>query len=50
LVPEIGYFYGLTPLHLRAREDKYTFYDASNTYFYQKARQNQIVVKLSLLF
>ena len=50
LVPEIGFFYGLTPLHLRAREDKYTFYDASNTYFYQKARQNQLMIKLSLLF
>jgi len=50
LVPEIGFFYGLTPLHFRAIEDNFTFSDASGTYFYQKARQNQLIVKLSLLF
>ncbi|MFM7595701.1 MAG: outer membrane beta-barrel protein [Flavobacteriales bacterium] len=50
LVPELGFYYGLTPLHFRAIEDNYTFSDASGTYFYQKARQNQLILKLSLLF
>jgi hypothetical protein len=50
LVPEFGFFYGLTPLHFRAIEDNYTFSDASGRYFYQKARQNQLILKVSLLF
>jgi len=50
LVPEFGFFYGLTPLHFRAIEDNFTFSDATGTYFYQKARQNQLILKVSLLF
>ena len=50
LVPELGFFYGLTPLHFRAIEDNFTFSDATGTYFYQKARQNQLILKVSLLF
>jgi hypothetical protein len=50
LVPELGFYYGLTPLHFRAIDDNFTFSDASGTYFYQKARQNQLIFKLSFLF
>ena len=50
LVPEIGFFYGLTPLHFRAIKDNYTLANSSGEYFYQKARQNQLIVKLSILF
>lgn len=50
LVPEFGFFYGLTPLHFRAIEDNYTFSNESGTYFQQKARQNQLILKVSLLF
>ena len=54
LVPELGFFYGLTPLHLRAIENHYTLSNAASgpdgSYFYPKARQNQLVLKLSLLF
>jgi hypothetical protein len=50
LVPEIGFFYGLTPLHFRAIKDNYTLANSSGEYFYQKARQNQMIVKLSILF
>lgn len=50
LVPEIGFYYGLTPLHYRAIQDNYTLYNSSGAYFYQKARQNQLIIKLSILF
>lgn len=50
LVPELGFYYGLTPLHYRAIEDNYTLSNTSGTYFYQKARQNQLILKVSLLF
>ncbi|MFM7567008.1 MAG: hypothetical protein ACKO4K_09695 [Flavobacteriales bacterium] len=50
LVPEIGFYYGLTPLHFRAIQDNYTLSNASGEYFYQKARQNQLIIKLSILF
>ncbi|MFN9982609.1 MAG: FUN14 domain-containing protein, partial [bacterium] len=42
----VGFFYGLTPLHFRAIEDNFTFSDATGTYFYQKARQNQLILKV----
>jgi len=54
LVPEIGFFYGLTPLHLRAIQNNYTLTNSSSSadgsYFYPKARQNQLIFKLSFLF
>lgn len=50
LVPEIGFFYGLTPLHFRAIKDNYTLYDGANNYFFTKAKQNQLLLKVSILF
>ena len=50
LVPEIGFFYGLTPMHYRFSEKNYTLYDNSGTYFYTKSKQNQLLLKISILF
>ena len=50
LVPEIGFFYGLTPMHFRFSEKNYTLYDNSGTYFYTKSKQNQLLLKISILF
>jgi hypothetical protein len=54
LVPELGFYYGLTPLHFRAIADNYTLTNSPSapdgSYFYPKARQNQLILKLSLLF
>ncbi|NDB36435.1 MAG: hypothetical protein EB023_14090 [Flavobacteriia bacterium] len=54
LVPEIGFYYGLTPLHWRLVENNYTLTSSLATpdaaYFYPRARQNQIILKISLLF
>ena len=50
LVPEIGFFYGLTPMHYRFSENNYTLYDGSGTYFYTKSKQNQLLLKISILF
>jgi len=50
LVPEIGFFYGLTPMHYRFSKDNYTLYDNSDTYFYTKSKQNQLLLKISILF
>ncbi len=50
LVPEIGFFYGLTPMHYRFSKDNYTLYDNSGTYFYTKSKQNQLLLKISILF
>ena len=50
LVPEIGFYYGLTPMHFRFSKDNYTLYDNSGTYFYTKSKQNQLLLKLSILF
>jgi hypothetical protein len=54
LVPELGFYYGLTPLHFRAIENNYTLTSSLSqpdaSYFYPKARQNQLILKVSLLF
>ena len=50
LVPEIGFFYGLTPMHFRFSEKNYSLYDGSGTYFYTKSKQNQLMLKISILF
>jgi hypothetical protein len=50
LVPEIGFFYGLTPMHYRFSDKNYTLYDNSGTYFYTKSKQNQLLLKISILF
>jgi hypothetical protein len=53
LVAEIGYFYGITPLHLERKEANRTLYTIDNgtrTYFSNKANQNQLLFKISILF
>ena len=50
LVPEISFFYGLTPMHYRFSEKNYSLYDGSGTYFYTKSKQNQLMLKISILF
>lgn len=50
LVPELGFYYGLTPMHYRFSEDNYTLYTGANNYFYTKAKQNQLILKVSILF
>jgi hypothetical protein len=50
LVPELGFYYGLTPLHFRAIGDNFTLYEADGTYFYPRAKQNQLILKVSILF
>ena len=51
LVPEIGFFYGLTPMHFRFSEKNYTLSDGSaGNYFYTKSKQNQLLLKISILF
>ncbi len=50
LVPEISFFYGLTPMHYRFSEKNYSLYDNSDTYFYTKSKQNQLMLKISILF
>jgi hypothetical protein len=53
LVAEIGYFYGVTPLHLERKETNRTLYTVDNgtrTYFSNKANQNQLLFKISILF
>jgi hypothetical protein len=53
LVAEVGYFYGITPLHLERKESNRTFYTVDNgtrTYFSNKANQNQLLFKISILF
>ncbi|MEY4861196.1 MAG: hypothetical protein RL059_895 [Bacteroidota bacterium] len=50
LVPEISFFYGLTPMHYRFSDKNYSLYDGSDTYFYTKSKQNQLMLKISILF
>lgn len=53
LVAELGYFYGITPLHLERKESNRTLYTIDNgarTYFSNKANQNQLLLKVSILF
>ena len=50
LVSELGFFYGLTPMHYRFSEKNYTLYDGTGTYFYTKSKQNQLLLKISILF
>ena len=53
LVAEVGYFYGITPLHLERKEANRTLYTLDNgtrTYFSNKANQNQLLFKISILF
>jgi hypothetical protein len=53
LVAEVGYFYGITPLHLERKEANRTLYTLDNgtrTYFSNKANQNQLLFKVSILF
>lgn len=53
LVAEVGYFYGITPLHLERKESNRTLYTeaaGTRTYFSNKANQNQLLFKISILF
>ena len=53
LVAEVGYFYGVTPLHLERKEQNRSLYTVNNgtrTYFSNKANQNQLLFKISILF
>ena len=50
LVSELGFFFGLTPMHYRFSKNNYTLYDGSDTYFYTKSKQNQLLLKISILF
>ncbi len=50
LVPEISFFYGLTPMHFRFSDKNYSLYDGSGTYFYTQSKQNQLMLKISILF
>jgi len=50
LVPEISFFYGLTPMHYRFSDKNYSLYDGSGTYFYTQSKQNQLMLKISILF
>jgi hypothetical protein len=53
LVAEVGYFYGITPLHLERKEQNrslYTIDNGTRTYFSNKASQNQLLFKISILF
>jgi hypothetical protein len=53
LVAEVGYFYGVTPLHLERKEQNrslYTINNGSRSYFSNKANQNQLLFKISILF
>jgi hypothetical protein len=53
LVAEVGYFYGITPLHLERKEANRTLYTLDNgtrNYFSNKANQNQLLFKISILF
>lgn len=53
LVTEIGYFYGITPLHLDRKEELKTLYTIENgtrKYFSNKANQNQLLFKILILF
>jgi hypothetical protein len=53
LLAEIGYFYGITPLHLDRKDANRTLYTIDNgnrTYFSNKANQNQLLFKVSILF
>jgi hypothetical protein len=57
LVAELGYYYGITPLHLDRKEDKMTLYTSglnnglgNDDYFNNLATQSQLMFKLSILF
>lgn len=55
LVAELGYYYGITPLHLdRKTEKRYLFntdeFGSNPTYFSNQATQGQLMFKLSILF
>jgi len=53
IVAELGYFYGVTPLHLERKEQNRTLYTIDNgvrSYFSNKANQNQLLFKISILF
>jgi len=53
LVAEVGYFYGITPLHLERKDVNQTLYtvdSGTRTYFSNKANQNQLLFKISILF
>ena len=53
LVAEMSYYYGLTPLFLDRKEDNQTLYikvNGENTPFSNKATQNQLALKLAVLF
>ena len=53
LMLEVGYFYGVTPLHLERKEQNRSLYTIDNgvrNYFSNKANQNQLLFKISILF
>lgn len=57
LVAEVGYYYGVTPLHLNRKEDKSFLYTSglnngsgNDIYFSNQATQSQIMFKVSVLF
>jgi hypothetical protein len=55
LVGEIGYYYGITPLHVNRKEEKSYLYTtdefgANPQYFNNSAKQGQLMLKVSILF
>jgi hypothetical protein len=57
LMAEIGYYYGITPLHVTNKEDKMTLYTSGvnngtggDAYYANKATQSQVMLKVSILF
>jgi hypothetical protein len=57
LVAELGFYYGITPLHLDRNEDKTTLFTAANlngtstnNHFSNQATQQQLQFKVSILF
>ena len=52
LMLEVGYFYGVTPLHLERKEQNRSLYTIDNgvrNYFSNKANQNQLLFKISIV-
>jgi hypothetical protein len=57
LMAEIGYYYGITPLHVTKKEENMTLYTSgtnngtgNDAYYSNKATQSQLMFKLSILF
>lgn len=57
LMAEIGYYYGITPLHVTKKDENMTLYTSganngsgNDFYFPNKATQSQLMFKISILF